>query len=162
MFSYHICKIIPWFYALSFLWICFMAKLFVRHFVSWWFLPRNWSPCPLTASMPCLVTYRLPFSKRVFIGIFSLVVCLRASYHHIRLAYSNKYRVSLVLFPRKTEHSLMCTIGRIDYGLKIVYSFRPDTPPHYHLHAELLISIEHIGENIEESVNAYWLYFYRI
>ena len=107
-------------------------------------------------------TGRLPFSKRVFIGIFSLVVCLRALYHHIRLAYSNKYRVSLVLFPRKTEHSLMCTIGRIDYGLKIVYSFRPDTPPHYHLHAELLISIEHIGENIEESVNAYWVYFYRI
>ena len=58
-----------------------------------------------------------------------------------------------------SAQSMMCTVGRIQNGLKVVFCILHATPSHYHRHGDLLISIEHIGWKIAEAcVNAYWVY----
>ena len=153
------------------LWFCDMAGLLRGTFVSWWYLPRIW---PSVADIQHYYHARYPTDDWNPAYLFSLVyfsaevylVGTPGSYasgsrHPLRWLPPHEKTISnwslsaciIGWLSRLPDNSISTSIaqfmwfviGRIHYGLKVVFCFRRFTAFHYHHYARLLTDIEHIN-----------------
>ena len=153
---------------------CAMAGLFRGTFVSWWYMPRicpsvTGMQLYYHARYPT-DDWHLAY---VLTGIFSVGVCLVGVFPHSvstrQIPASGVTRISTrskqgafeltygsacivgwwsglldSLISTYIVHFMRCVIGRIHYGLKIVFCFKHFTAFHYHHHTRPLMGIDHM------------------